>query len=36
MPPIGKIKITESGFNSLGANPKPAVDIYPVYPSTTL
>jgi hypothetical protein len=36
MPPTDEIKMTESRFGSLGVNPKPAADIHPIYPSTTL
>jgi hypothetical protein len=36
MPPIDKIKMTKFRPNLLGINPKPAVDIYPIYPFTAL
>jgi hypothetical protein len=36
MPPIDEIKMTKSGPSSSGVNPKPATDIYPINPSTTL
>jgi len=36
MPPINKIKITESGPDLLGINPKLTTDIYLINPSTTL
>ena len=36
MPPINKIKITEFGPGLLDANPKPAINIYFINPSTAL
>jgi len=36
MPPINEIKITESGPGLLGINLKPAIDFYPINPSTAL
>jgi hypothetical protein len=36
MPPIDKIKMTKFKPGLLGANPKPAVDIHPIYPFTAL
>jgi hypothetical protein len=36
MPPIDKTKITKFKPGSLGTNPKPATDIYPIYLSTVL
>jgi hypothetical protein len=36
MLPIDKIKITESRPSLLGVNPKLAMDIYPINPSTIL
>jgi len=35
MPPIDKTKITKSRPGLSGTNPKPAIDIYPINPSTT-
>ena len=36
MLPIDKIKMTKSRLNLININPKLAVDIYPVNPSTAL
>jgi len=34
MPPIDEIKITKSRPSLSGANLKPAIDVYPINPST--